>query len=164
MDSVGVTEKVSVGKYRNIPAKIDTGADASVIWASNIKVTRDGILKFTLFGKGSPYYSGRLLRRTDFGVANIKSSNSTCQIRYRTHLTVVVAGRKIRALFYLADRSEQKFPILIGRRTIAGKFLVDVSKKNIKLQSPRKTGLNDELRSDPYNFHRKFIKGREGKK
>jgi hypothetical protein len=156
---VGITELVQVGNYPDVPAKIDTGADRSAIWASKIRVSPDGVLSFALFGPSSPHYTGRLLRRTDFGVAKVKSSNGTMQIRYRTHLTVAVAGRRIRALFYLSDRSTQQFPILIGRRTIRGKFAVDVSRTAVKLQRPRQVGHNAALRRDPYAFHQQYYGG-----
>jgi len=154
---IGATEYVSIGKYMSIPAKIDTGADASSIWASNIHVDKDGTLRFCLFGKDSPLYTGKIFKRTEFGVARVKSSNGTSQLRYRTHLTINIAGKLVRANLYLADRSTQAFPIIIGRRTISNKFLVDVSKKKIALQKPLRGGLNEELRADPYGFHKKYV-------
>lgn len=156
MESVGSTEFVSVGNYTDIPAKIDTGADASVIWASGIRVSEDGVLRFVLFDKSSPYYTGKVFKRTDFGAARVKSSNGIVQIRYRTHLVVTVAGRQIRALFYLTNRSTQQFPVLIGRRTISGKFVVDVSKSPIPLRKPAR-GFDRRLRRDPYRFHQEYI-------
>ena len=156
---IGITELVQIGRgYHDIPAKIDTGADRSAIWASKIKVDRDGTLKFALFGPSSQYYTGKVFKRKDYGVAKIKSSNGTTQMRYRTHLTIVVGGRKIRALFYLSDRSTQRFPILIGRSTIRGKFLVDVRNTAVKLQKARKTGHNDLLQKDPYAFYKQYKK------
>ena len=159
MEKVGATELISIGKYHDVPAKIDTGADASAIWASNIRIDRNGVLKFSLFGEGHPQYTGRVIWRTDFGVARVKSSNGSTQLRYRTHLTIKIAGKTIRALFYLSDRSRHAFPVLIGRRTIANKFVVDVSKRTIKLQKPKKAGLNAALRMDPHAFHKKYMKG-----
>lgn len=157
MKSIGSTEFVSFGLYGGIPAKIDTGADASAVWASNIHVDKQGVLRFTLFDKSSPFFTGRVFKRTDFGAARVKSSNGTIQLRYRTHLTVTLGGRKIRALFYLADRSTQKFPVLIGQRTIAGKFLVDVSRESIPLRRQVK-GFNRRIKENPYKFHKEYLK------
>ena len=39
----------------NIPAKIDTGADSSAVWASDIRVDENNLLHFKLFDKSSPY-------------------------------------------------------------------------------------------------------------
>ena len=73
-----------------VPAKIDTGADSSSVWASNIRIDKNGVLKFSLFGKGSPYYNGKVFRRTDYSVAMVRSSSGHEQIRYRTHFTVKI--------------------------------------------------------------------------
>ena len=83
---IGIIEPVSIGKRAvNVLAKIDTGADRSSIWASNIRVGQDGVLRFSLFGEGSPCYNGKIFKRTDFSVARVRSSNGTSQIRYKTH-------------------------------------------------------------------------------
>lgn len=64
-----VTEFVDFGKRaQKVPAKIDTGADSSAVWASNIRIGKDGVLVL-LFGKGSPYYNGKIFKRTDYTVA-----------------------------------------------------------------------------------------------
>ena len=97
---IGRNVRVDFGKRAiGVPAKVDTGADSSSVWASNIRVDKDGVLKFALFGKGSPYYNGKIFKRTDFTVAMVRSSSGHEQIRYRTHFTVTIKGRKIKALF-----------------------------------------------------------------
>jgi D-alanine-D-alanine ligase-like ATP-grasp enzyme len=156
---LGRTEKVKILGRINIPAKIDTGADSSSIWASDVKVTRDGVLKFKLFGKGSKYYNGKVVKRTDYKVAVVRNANGYEQIRYRTHFSIQLAGRKIRALFNLSDRERNNFPILIGRRTILNKFYVDVAKQAKtypKIADTKK--LNKELHKNPYEFHQRYGK------
>lgn len=153
---IGVTELVSFGKSSvKVPAKIDTGADRSAIWASKIHVNRDGVLSFVLFDEGSEYYTGKVLKRTKFGVAIVKSSNGTKERRYRTPITVVIRDRKIRATFYLSDRSTQQFPVLIGRRTMRGKFIIDAEQTAVKIKKPviKNTG----FKQNPYEFHKKYI-------
>ena len=161
---IGSTEFVEIAGIPNIPAKIDTGADSSSIWASHIRVTKDGILKFRLFGEGSPFYTGKAFKRKDFKVAVIRSSSGHEQIRYRAHLKTVINGRKIKILFTLSDRSNNNFPILIGRRSIAKKFLVDVSANHtsIKPKNPKTKLIQKRLKEDPYKFHRKYVKKLSG--
>lgn len=142
----------------NVPAKIDTGADSSSVWATNIRIDKDGVLKFCLFGEGSPYYNGKVFKRTDFSVAKVRSSSGHEQVRYCTHFKVTIKGRKIKAMFNLSDRGSNLFPVLIGRRTIAGKFLVDVREYDVV---PRRRGaatqqLQGELKQDPYAFYKKY--------
>ena len=166
--TIGIVEHVSFGQRAiDVPAKIDTGADSSSIWATKIRVGRDGILRFALFGEGSKYYNGKIFKRTDFDVASVKNSNGKSEIRYRTRLVVTIAGRKIRAKFNLSDRSNNTYKVLIGRRTISNKFVVDVSESKSSLPRRAKTrSLTNKLKKDPYNFHKKYVKsnGRKIKK
>lgn len=162
---IGSTEKIDIGDaYHNIPAKIDTGADSSSIWASHIRVTKDGVLHFRLFDEKSPYYTGKAFTRTDYKVAVVRSASGHEQIRYRTHLKITLNGRKINVLFFLSNRANNHFPILIGRRTIAGKFLVDVSQKHVRLpaKNPRSKIVQKRLKEDPYRFHKKYVKKLSG--
>ncbi|QWQ32162.1 RimK/LysX family protein [Candidatus Minimicrobia naudis] len=155
---IGSTEFVDFGeRAQKVPAKIDTGVDSSAVWASNIRVDEDGVLKFSLFGEGSPYYNGKVFKGTDYSVARVRSAMGHDQIRYRTHFWVKLGGRKIKMLMNLSDRSKNEFPVLIGRRSVSGKFLVDVSRKNVRRKKPSVTAsLNDEVNLNPYEFYKKY--------
>lgn len=154
---IGSTRKINIiGHAQGVPAKIDTGADSSSIWASNISIDKAGVLHFTLFDKESEFYTGEVLSRSGFKVALVASSSGHVQIRYRTHLTIRLGGKKIRVLFNLSNRSGNKFPILLGRRTIVGKFLVDVS-RGLRIEKRFSVArLNKELKEDPYAFFHKY--------
>lgn len=147
-----------IGHAEEIPAKVDTGADSSAVWASNIHITDQEELSFTLFGEESQYYTGEPIVRQNYSAALVRSSNGQAQVRYRTQMTIRVQGQEIRTMFNLSDRSLNAFPVLIGRRTLAHKFIVDVTRS--VFEEPSKAGghglLNDELRKDPYTFHKKY--------
>lgn len=149
-----------VGYADGVPAKTDTGADSSSVWVSNLVVTSAGELEFTLFDESSPHYTGKVIRRTHYNVAVVRSATGHEQIRYRTGFSIKIAGKRIRATFNLSDRSRNKFPVLIGRRSISGKFVVDVQRAEYKdakqvffVENGR---LNEELTKDPYGFHKKY--------
>jgi glutathione synthase/RimK-type ligase-like ATP-grasp enzyme len=118
-----------------VPAKVDTGADSSSIWASNIR-EEDGELYFTLFDVNSPHYTGEELRLSQFKLVSVKNSFGVAEYRYKVHLPVVIGGRKLNVRFTLADRGNSSNPVLIGRRTIRNKFIVDVAIDDSK--RPRK--------------------------
>ena len=162
---IGANTLVSICGRENVPAKIDTGADSSSIWVSNLRINDDGILIFSLFGKKSPFYNGKVIKRKDYKVAVVRSATGEEQIRYRTHLTVTIRGKKIRVLFNLSDRSRNNFPILIGRRSLSGKFLVDVSKSEIPHppKIKRTKPLSEELKKNPAEFYKKYSKKGETK-
>ena len=95
---------------RSIRVKIDTGADRSSIWASNITMSDDGKLSFTLFAPESKYYSGTVYRTKNFEASRVRSAHGGLQVRFRIHLTIILGGKKIRGTFTLADRSKNKYP------------------------------------------------------
>ncbi len=109
----------------NIPAKVDTGAKTSAIWATNI-VEHNGGVSFTFFGPKSPLYTGEEVFVKHFSRVIIASSIGAEQLRYKVTLLMKLRSKRIRASFTLADRSQQAYPVLIGRNALRGKFLVDV--------------------------------------
>lgn len=127
---IGRAEKIDLLDFGlvDVPAKVDTGADSSAIWASSIEEREDG-LHFVLFGPESPYYTGEIQHFTkpDYSMTRVANSFGHKELRYKVKLRISVKGRRIRATFTLSDRSEKTYPILIGRRLLHGKFIVDVT-------------------------------------
>lgn len=120
-----------------IPARIDTGAKTSALWASEI--TKDGKeLSFVLFDKTSPFYTGERISVQYFEKRLVASSNGAVQQRYAVRLLVKIKGKKIRGHFTLADRSAQAYPVLIGRNILRGKFLVDVQSGHPDIKAERR--------------------------
>lgn len=158
--TIGRNVFVDIVDYANsVPAKVDTGADSSSIWASDVTILSDGTLQFVLFGEGSPFYSGELIQTKEYTVATVRSAMGHEQIRYRVALSVRVKGIRIRAVFNLSDRSKNRFPILIGRRTLSNKFLVDVSLADQVLRPVFEVingELNKELQQNPHEFYKKY--------
>ena len=160
---IGRNTYIDIMEYHQVPAKIDTGADSSAIWASDINMTKEGILEFKLFGPTSPFYDGQTFQRDKYSVVASRSSHGDEKIFYRVYIPIIIKGHKINVLFNLADRHNNHFPILIGRRTLAKRFIVDVGKSTVilprfKKQSPY---LNNKLQKNPYRFHQKYFKTEE---
>jgi len=166
MEKIIIGREVAVDfgeEAQAVPAKVDTGADSSAVWATDIHVDKNHVLHFKLFGEGSPYYTGIEHEAKEYSVALTKSSLGETTLKYRVKLPVSIAGQKIRAGFGLSDRSTHNYPILIGRRTLSGKFLVDVSKTEGLVHVTKNTpkGLNDEMKQNPYKFYKeKYLKER----
>ena len=159
---IGTNTLVDILDFHDIPAKIDTGADSSSIWASEIEMQKNGILRFKFFAPSSPFYRDEFHEATDYSVSVVRSSNGAEQIRYRVKIPTRIGEQTIKVYYTLADRTANNFPILIGRRTLKNKFLVDVSKRHFNPPRNKKTkGLNQELQQDPYQFHKKYIKSKK---
>ncbi|MGH7240736.1 MAG: RimK family alpha-L-glutamate ligase, partial [Candidatus Saccharimonadales bacterium] len=127
---IGRAEKISLRDFgvQDVPAKVDTGADTSSLWASNIEEREDG-LHFVLFGEGSPLYTGKeeVFTAPDYELTRVANSFGQKEMRYKVKLRITLKDRKVRATFTLSDRSLKTYPILLGRKLLHGKFLVDVA-------------------------------------
>lgn len=125
---IGRVEKIKLPDIfsKPIPARIDSGATISSLWASNIHETEQG-LEFTLFDESSVLYTGESHVVADYSTHIVSSSMGQLQTRYKVKLSVSLKGRKLRASFTLADRSTQAYPILIGRNILRNKYIVDVA-------------------------------------
>lgn len=113
-----------------VPVKVDTGADGSSVWATEVN-EQDGELSFVLFGPSSACYTGKVFTTRSFRLAKIKNSFGDDEFRYRVKLALVIAGKQYRASFTLANRANNRFPVLIGKRFLRNRFLVDVSLHNV---------------------------------
>ena len=110
-----------------ISAKIDTGAYTSTLHCRDIKVS-DGAKKILSFKVlGSPE---KEIQFTDFSQKKIKNSFGEAEKRYVIKTKIKMAGRVIKSIISLADRGNMKYPVLIGRKLLKNKFIVDVALKN----------------------------------
>lgn len=155
---IGTNTRIKVAGIPDVPAKVDTGATISSIWASQITLTPENKLEFCLFAPGSPLYTGERITVDEFKVRNVRNSTGHEEIRYLVWLPTVIKGKRIRTSYTLADRSRNDFPVLIGRRALNGKFLVNVSKACIRnRERPVNHNLNREFAANPQLFHQNRI-------
>jgi hypothetical protein len=150
MDIVGRVEKISFPELgiKGVHAKIDTGADLSSVWATGIH-EENGVLKFKLFGKRSPHYTGKEIEFTKphYLLTRISNSFGHKELRYVVKLQIKLGGKTIVGTFSLSDRSRKTYPILIGRKLLNRKFLVDVAKGSplTDLEKRKKDRMRNEL-------------------
>lgn len=127
---IGSSEHVSFPTLQatDVAAKVDTGADVSSIWCSEIKKSKNQ-LECVFFGPKSPYYTGEkfIFKEGEYKVSRVHNSFGENQRRYKVKIPVIISGRRVLASFTLADRSKKTYPVLIGRKLLARKFLVDVT-------------------------------------
>ncbi|PWK20369.1 ATP-dependent zinc protease family protein [Xanthomarina spongicola] len=114
----------------DIDIKIDSGAYTSSIHCHQVKV-EDGLLKCTFYDKDHPLYNGKEIVFKTYDTAKVKSSNGIVQERYKVKTTIIIFNKKYKINLTLSTRDDMKYPILIGRRFLNKKFVVDVSLKNL---------------------------------
>lgn len=124
---IGRAEKVRFPTLSDavLYARIDTGAKTSSIWATDIQETDRGLVVRFCSPEHEIHQHEQLFEHYDR--VRVASSMGHEQLRYRVKLPIVMGGRRIVATFTLSDRSTQVYPVLIGRRTLTGKFIVDVA-------------------------------------
>jgi len=106
----------------SISARIDTGATTSSLGVKKIQ-EKDGVLCCTM-----PNHQEVCFK--DYTKKVIKSSFGHIEERYVIRLLVNVLGREIRTDFTLANRSKMTFSVLLGRKLLRNKFIVDITLKN----------------------------------
>jgi len=115
-----------------IEAKVDTGAFRTVIHCDSWRVVNNENGEaleaiFNLDGKGQ-----KKILFTEYFQKEFKSSFGETEKRYCVHTTIKIGKKKIKSSVSLTNRSGMKFQVLIGRKTLLRKFLVDVSRKFVK--------------------------------
>ena len=116
-----------------IPAKIDTGARTSALHATHIELVEQGGIALVRFridlghGDETPVCEAHHVSRR-----RITSSNGQAEERLVVTTTLELGGERFEAEFGLTDRSDMIHPVLIGRKALARRFLVDASRTYLR--------------------------------
>lgn len=121
----------------SVPAKVDTGAYTSSVWATQIN-ENNGVLSFVLFSPNSPWYTGQKIETSDYTFRKVKNSFGDSETRYQVVLKIRIESKVIKINTTLANRENNRYPILVGLRTLKGKFLVDVRKEPAQVSGAKK--------------------------
>ncbi len=116
-----------------IPAKTDTGAYRSSVHADDIHHDEStGTLSFSLLG-GHPQFGGlsKRIETRDFSKVWVESSTGHGEDRYEVKLKIKLGPKVFIASFSLANRAGRVYPVLLGRKMMSNRFLVDTSLCNV---------------------------------
>jgi len=141
---IGRRDKADLKKLglENIDIKVDTGAYTSAIHCRKIeKKKKDGqyVLCFSLLDPTHKLYNNQIFEETNFTEKRIKNSFGTVEKRYVIKSSITIFGKTYVINLSLSERGEMRFPILIGRKFLVGKFIVDPSKTDLSYQKKLKT-------------------------
>jgi len=129
--TIGRREAVSfpeLGLY-NIVAKIDTGAYTTALHCHDIR-EENGVLYFKLLDPTHPEYNETEQKFFDFTQKEIKNSFGEVEKRYIVKTIIKIGRKRIKSVISLTDRANMRYPVLIGRKLLKNKFVVDVSLLN----------------------------------
>lgn len=125
----------------NLPCKIDTGAAISAIHADRIRIIeKNGVdyLAFILLDKKHPKFNNREILTSDFTEKRIKNSFGEAENRFQVKLKIRVFDKVYNSSFTLTNRKQMTYPVLLGKKFLKGKFLVDVSQQNLSYKQKNK--------------------------
>lgn len=114
----------------DIDVKIDTGAFTSSIHCKNV-IVEDNYLKCNFLDEQHPSYHGKEIIFDEYDVKVVKSSNGISEARYRIKTEIVLFGKTQEIYLTLSDREEMRFPVLLGRKFLTKKYVVDINKTNL---------------------------------
>lgn len=113
--------------FFDIEAKIDTGAYTSSVHCNELQQKIDGTVHFKLFDESHPNYSDQQIVMPIYKLKKVKSSNGTVEERIFIKTKVALYGKSFLTELSLTDRNDMKYPMLIGRKFLKNRFIVDVS-------------------------------------
>ncbi|MBL3519201.1 ATP-dependent zinc protease [Aliarcobacter lanthieri] len=114
-----------------LDAKIDTGAYSNSLHCDDISIDNDGFVHFKLLDKIHPSYHGRKIKLPIYKQKIVKSSNGASEFRVFIQVSILFYGKRYKTVISLTNRKDMKYPMLIGRKFLVNRFLVDVSKENL---------------------------------
>lgn len=121
-------------ELKDIAVKIDTGAYTSSIHCHHIEekyINGQRAISFKLLDPKHQAYNHKQYTITRFKQKKIKSSTGNSQKRFIIYTSIVLFNKEYPIELSLSERSKMKYPILIGRKLLKNKFIIDPSKVNI---------------------------------
>lgn len=128
---LGSIERVSFPEFelKGVIAKIDTGAYTGAMHCTKVHEEVEESERILYF---SPFdHPEKVIKTTKFEIGIVRSSNGAEEQRYFVDTNIKIQGKTYPITLSLADRSEMRWPVLLGRRFLLNNgFLVDVTVRN----------------------------------
>ena len=120
-------------------AKVDTGAKTSSLHAEDCEEYGEDRVRFRIVTRRGSYECDCVVHDR----RQVRSSSGHAEVRPVILADLVVLGKRQPIELTLTDRASMKFPMLIGRRALEGRYAVDPSKSYVGGVPPRKKRRED---------------------
>jgi hypothetical protein len=107
-----------------IEAKLDTGARTSALHVDELEALPGHQVRFWFAHPGAPHHTGQRVTAPVVDQREIRSSNGQTQLRHVIRTTLELGPHAWEAEFTLTCRRNMRYPMLMGRLALEGKFLV----------------------------------------
>jgi hypothetical protein len=140
---LGRTDIVDFPKLdlQGIDIKVDTGAYTSSFHSHSIEVV-DNVLKCQFLDPKHEKYHEKFFLFKDFTQKNVKSSNGIVETRFTIKTEILIFNKIEEIELTLTERGSMKYPVLLGRKFLSKKFIVDTAKKNLSFKKKLKSNIN----------------------
>lgn len=140
---IGRKDKVDFPELllNDIEVKIDTGAYTSSIHSREIEeVVIEGELsiRFILMDPAHADYNEKEFVTKNYTKKVIKNSFGTSEQRFAIRTEIKIFNETLPIELTLSERSEMKYPVLLGRKFLNKVFIVDTAKKNLSFKNKNK--------------------------
>lgn len=140
---IGRKDKVDLPDFglAEIHVKVDSGAySCSIDCHYYQEVEKEGlkVLEVIFLEDNHVLYTGEKFYFPKYRLKRVKSSTGHVQDRFFIQGKIIVFGKEYETEFSLSKRHEMKNPILIGRKLLNKKFIIDSSLVNLSYKMKKK--------------------------
>jgi hypothetical protein len=145
---IGRIDKVDFPEWNlsDIDAKIDSGAYSCSIHCDQVEAFYiKGVhhVRFTVYKDEAPHVE----ECTVFASKQVKNSFGQIEYRYFVKTTIRLFEKNYIIELALTNRSSMKFPVLLGRKLLHNRFMIDVTKQNLSYKQKMKTSKDSGRKS-----------------
>ncbi|MFT5207553.1 MAG: hypothetical protein ACI9CF_001309 [Candidatus Omnitrophota bacterium] len=115
-----------------VAAKVDTGAATSSLHVSNIKQLNDENVQFYVSTNKGAKLKKVIVTSRISRISKVKTSPLHSECRFFVKTNVCIGGINHEIEINLIDRSSMVYRMLLGRSSLKGMYIVDVSKKYLQ--------------------------------
>ena len=112
-----------------LEAKVDTGAYTSSLHCSEIIVEGNNV-RFIVLDDAHPSFEGKWFSLPIEKFTTVKSSNGHTQERVVVKTKMKILDEEFDIFLTLTNRKDMKYPVLLGRKFLKNKYLVNVNIKH----------------------------------
>jgi hypothetical protein len=133
---IGRRERISFPELNlfDIVAKIDTGAYSTTIHCHDVEVKNiDGkqVLCFKLLDPEHADYTDKEQRFERYQLKSFKNSFGEQEDRFVIQTLIKLGKRKVRGTVSLTSRANMRYPVLVGRKLLKDRFVVNVAEEHL---------------------------------
>lgn len=119
---------------QDVAIKIDTGAYTSSIHCDDFQEIDDRLYcRFINEAQKTPNFKDLIIK--DYKKVRVKSSNGSIEERYQIKSRIELFQKTYQISLTLTNRSTMKNPVLIGRKFLNKKFIVDTDLHNLSFNA-----------------------------